>query len=309
MSGLMAVFWKELADRFSGWRFIIMFLLIYAAGIFALLIASQNVRGEVTETSKFVFLRLFAISGGGFGSFISFMSLLMPIIGIIVGFDAVNSERASGNLSRLLSQPLYRDSVINGKFLAGLITMSVLILSIVAVIAGMGLRMIGVPPTAEEVLRLFAFIFLSIVYGAFWMSLAVLFSVLFREVTTSALASLGLWLFLVLFLLFNIAGFIAGIMIPVDQNSALALIIRNLETGTMINRLSPIFLYQEAVQMLLLPTTMTGFGVLPVEFFFPLSFEQTLLLIWPQIVSLIALAAICFAISYIKFMREEIRST
>lgn len=29
-----------------------------------------------------------------------------------LGFDAINSERASGNLSRLLSQPVYRDAVV-----------------------------------------------------------------------------------------------------------------------------------------------------------------------------------------------------
>jgi len=294
MSGLMTVFRKELADHFSGWRFMIVFLLIYAAGLSALWIASQYIRSEVTDTSKFIFLKLFAISGGGLESLLFFMALLIPVVGIVLGFDAINNERASGNLSRLLSQPLYRDSVINGKFLAGLVTLAVLVLSMVAVIAGLGLRMIGVPPTAEEVLRLFAFIFLSIISGAFWMSLAVLFSVLFKQVATSALASLGLWLFLLLFLFFGIAHFIAG---------------QNLEIALMLNRMSPIFLYQEAVRMILLPTTMTGFGVYPAELFYPLSFGQSLLLVWPQIVSLIALTALCFAISYIKFMREEIRAT
>lgn len=293
MSGLMTVFRKELADHFSGWRFMIVFLLIYAAGLSALWIASQYIRSEVTDTSKFIFLKLFAISGGGVESLLFFMSLLIPVVGIVLGFDAINNERASGNLSRLLSQPLYRDSVINGKFLAGLVTLAVLVLSIVAVVAGLGLRMIGVPPTAEEVLRLFAFIFLSIISGAFWMSLAVLFSVLFKQVATSALASLGLWLFLLLFLFFGIAHFIAG---------------QNLEIAVMLNRMSPIFLYQEAVRMILLPTTMTGFGVYPAELFYPLSFGQSLLLVWPQIVSMIALTALCFAISYIKFMREEIRA-
>ncbi|TRZ94780.1 MAG: ABC transporter permease [Dehalococcoidia bacterium] len=290
----MTVFRKELADHFSGWRFMIVFLLIYAAGLSALWIASQYIRSEVTDTSKFIFLKLFAISGGGLESLLFFMVLLIPVVGIVLGFDAINSERASGNLSRLLSQPLYRDSVINGKFLAGLVTLAVLVLSLVAVVAGLGLRMIGVPPTAEEVLRLFAFIFLSIISGAFWMSLAVLFSVLFKQVATSALASLGLWLFLLLFLFFGIAHFIAG---------------QNLEIAVMLNRMSPIFLYQEAVRMILLPTTMTGFGVYPAELFYPLSFGQSLLLVWPQIVSMIALTALCFAISYIKFMREEIRAT
>ncbi|RLC72726.1 MAG: ABC transporter permease, partial [Chloroflexi bacterium] len=35
---------------------------------------------------------------------------------------------------------------------------------------------------------------------------------------------------------------------------------------------------------------------------------QSLLIVWPQMVSLIALTVVCFAVSYIIFMRQEIRS-
>jgi ABC-2 type transport system permease protein len=41
----------------------------------------------------------------------------------------------------------------------------------------------------------------------------------------------------------------------------------------------------------------------------PLPLVQSLLLVWPQLTSLIALTALCFAGSYIIFMREEIRAT
>jgi ABC-2 type transport system permease protein len=40
----------------------------------------------------------------------------------------------------------------------------------------------------------------------------------------------------------------------------------------------------------------------------PLSFEQSLMVVWPQFVSLIALSVICFAITYVVFMRQEIRA-
>jgi ABC-2 type transport system permease protein len=41
----------------------------------------------------------------------------------------------------------------------------------------------------------------------------------------------------------------------------------------------------------------------------PLPLSQSLMLVWPQLVGLVALTAICFAAAYIKFMGEEIRST
>jgi ABC-2 type transport system permease protein len=41
----------------------------------------------------------------------------------------------------------------------------------------------------------------------------------------------------------------------------------------------------------------------------PLSLGQSLIQVWPQLVIIIALAIICFALSYVLFMRQEIRST
>lgn len=316
MSGLMAVFWKELADHFNSRRFIILSLLVYLAGVATIYVAAQNIRSGVTEDTQFIFLRLFIVSGENLPfSFPFFLSLFIPIVGIALGFDAVNSERTSGNLSRILSQPLYRDSVINGKFLAGLVTLSILVVSIVVLVAGMGLRMIGVPPTAEEILRLFAFIFVSIIYGAFWMSLAVLFSVFFSRMATSALASIALWIFLFLFMSM-LAGVIAGAIVPIDENSSVDLIVRNDEIYRMISRISPNTLYGETVQALLMPelghtsptlmlVSIYTAGMIPT----PLPLGQSLLIIWPQLTTLIALTALCFAGSYIRFMREEIRST
>jgi ABC-2 type transport system permease protein len=40
----------------------------------------------------------------------------------------------------------------------------------------------------------------------------------------------------------------------------------------------------------------------------PLPLGQSLLLVWPQITGLIAATILCFVLSYISFMRREIRS-
>jgi ABC-2 type transport system permease protein len=242
------------------------------------------------------------------------LSIFIPIIGIALGFDAVNNERVSGNLSRLLSQPLYRDNVINGKFLAGVVMLAVLIFSIVILVAGLGLRMIGVPPQAEEILRIFAFIFVSILYGAFWMSLAVLFSVLFKKAATSALASIAIWLFLFLFMSL-IAGLIANAVAPVNQNSTVEEVARFDTLYRMLSRISPSTLFGESVQAILMPElgntspTMMMIGIYTGLKPTPLPITQSLLIVWPQLVGLLALTAICFAIAYIKFMREEVRAT
>ncbi len=315
MRGLIEVYWKELSDNFNSKRFVILFLLVYLAGIATIYIAAQNIRSSVDESTRYIFLNLFIASGGNIPfSFPLFLSIFIPIIGIALGFDAINSERISGNLSRLLSQPLYRDNVINGKFVAGIVMLAVLIFSIVILVAGLGLRMIGVPPAAEEILRLFAFIFVSILYGAFWMSLAVLFSVLFKKTATSALASIAIWLFLFLFMSL-IAGLIANAIVPVNQNSTVAEVASFDTLYRMLSRISPSTLYGESVQAILMPElgntspTMMMIGIYTGLRPTPLPISQSLLIVWPQLVGLLALTAICFAVAYIKFMREEIRAT
>lgn len=315
MTGLIEVFWKELSDNFNSRRFIILFVLVYLAGIASIYIAAYNIRGFIDSSTRYVFLNLFVVSGSNIPfSFPLFMSIFIPIIGISLGFDSVNSERTSGNLSRLLAQPIYRDNIINGKFLAGVVMLSILIISIVTLVAGLGLRMIGVPPEPEEIFRLITFIVVSILYGCFWMSLAVLFSTLFKKTSTSVLASIAIWLFLFLFMGL-IAQLIASSVIPINDNSTVAEVAGYDSLLRMISRISPATLYSESIQAILLPMmgntspTMMMIGIYSGLNPTALPLSQSLLLVWPQIVSMLALTAICFIIAYVKFMREEIRAT
>jgi len=260
---MIAIFRKELADHLVSKRFLILFILVLAAAIAATYIATQTIRGAVTEDTEFVFLTIFTTRGTELLTFLFFLSLFIPIISIALGFDAINSERNSGNLSRLLSQPIFRDAVINGKL--------------------------------EEVLRLIVFALISIIYGAFWMALAILFSILFKSATTSMLASIGLWIFLFFFM-------------PVIANA----ITGNAAVQMMVARVSPCTLYGGATSVLLVPELDESTASILYQFVgrlpTPLPFSQSLLLVWPQVVGIIALAAICFAVSYIRFMREEIRA-
>jgi len=306
---MRAILRKELADYFTSIRVLVMFFLILFASAAGLFAAYQGMRGG--GAGEFVFLKLFTTSGEMLPSLIFFIGLFVPIIGIALGFDAINSERTGGTLSRILSQPVFRDSVINGKFLAGMVTLSVMMFAMLLLVSGYGLRMIGVPPTAEEIIRLFIYLFLTIIYGAFWMGLAVLFSVLFRKVAVSLLFSLALWLFFSFFILM-IAPAIANAIAPTADGSA-AEIIRNAELRQMLLRFSPNTLFQEATTVLLLPV-MRSLGVITMSQAAymipnPVSLGQSLILIWPHLTSLVSLSAICFAISYMLFMRQEIRPT
>ncbi len=325
MRGLYTIFNKELADFLMSWRGIILFavaLLITVVAIYGPAGALVNIREQLAEptqfgANQFVFLTLFTTSGEGSYAFLFFMTMfVVPIVGIVLGFDAINREKNSGTLSRLLSQPIYRDTVFNGKFLAGIVTMAILLTSIVLLVAGLGMRSIGVPPSSEESLRLLLFLVLTTLYGAFWLGLSMLFSVLFQRVATSAMASIAIWIF---FLLYTLTGFIpsaiANLRVPLSDTPTNPELIRYATVQITATRVSPIYLFQEAMYVLLAPGARTATEYLQIYAsgaeWMPgtLPLGQTMITIWPHLVTFVAIAAVCFGVSYYKFTREEIRST
>ncbi|KYH31599.1 ABC transporter permease [Neomoorella mulderi] len=310
--GLKTVFQKELADNLSSTRFTILVFLVAVAGVGAFYVAAQSIRQAAGEGDpQFVFLRLFTTSGGSLPPFITFISFLGPLLGLALGFDAINGEHNKRTLSRLLAQPIYRDDVINGKFLAGLVVLAVVILALGFLVAGLGLLLIGVPPTGEEIGRLFIYLLVTIIYVAFWLSVSLLFSLLFRQTATSALAGIAVWLFFALFA-GMLAGLIADGLFPVSEDAAPARILHNATLKQDLSRLSPTTLYDEATVTLLNPGVRTLGPVLvqQLEGAIPgsLPLDQSLLLIWPHLVGLIAATMLIFALAYYFFMRQEIRA-
>ncbi len=312
---MKAIFRKELADYFTSIRVLVLFALVLLASAAALYADYQGIRGAGAE--GFIFLRLFTTSGSVTPSLANLLALFfVPLIGIALGFDAINSERTGGTISRILAQPIYRDSVINGKFLAATATLTIMVTTTLLLVAGYGLRMIGVPPNAEEIIRLFIFLVVTVVYGAFWISLSILFSVLFRRIAASLLVAIALWLFLSIFILMVIPA-IANVVAPVVEGKQETLLY-NVDLQQMLLRFSPNTLFNEATTVLLHPVLLeTSLGMIgaltsgqaPYMLASPISLGQSLLLLWPHLTSLISLSAICFAISYMIFMRQEIRPT
>lgn len=311
---------KELADHLHSIRLLIVALLIGLAGLAAVFAAAGGIREAASQASgtESLFLRLFTISpeDSRLPAFFSLVALLGPLLGIAFGFDAINGERASRTLPRLLSQPIYRDDVINGKFAAGLAAIGVVLGTLTVFVASVGLIRIGVVPSAEEVIRLLVYLAVSLVYVGFWLGLAMLFSVLLRRAATSALAALAAWLVFTLFFGL-VTGILADVIAPVPEGATGLEQVDNAQWQQRLSRLSPSTLYEDTTIALLSPQTRTlsGFlfgsqlaqlqtGGLPN----PLSLDQSLLIAWPQVLGLISLTLVAFAIAYVSFMRQEVRA-
>ena len=217
-------------------------------------------------------------------------------------------------MSRVLAQPIYRDALLLGKFLAGLGTLSVSLLALWLLVTGLGVLLLGLPPSTEEVLRGLAFLFATIAYGGVWLALAMLFSVKFRSPATSAMASLAVWLLFAVFWSI-VAPLVAQALAPANDpevvlgGGGLA----QVQLQQFISRLSPNTLFGETTLAILYPST-RALG--PVFFSqlqgavmgSPLPFSQSLLLVWPQLTGLVAAVILLFALAYVFFQRQEIRA-
>jgi len=309
-------------DHFSSMRFLLIAALIVMVGVIIASMVGMAMQEELRGVAKptFVFLMLFTSTGKLF-SFVQFIGLLGPLIGIILGFDAINRERSGRTLSKLVSQPIYRDAIINAKFMAGVTMIAIVMASLVLIISGLGISLIGVVPGIEEVWRLAIYLVISIMYISFWLGAAILFSVVFRSTATSALASLAVWIGLSFFV--GLGGsFLADAIAPIKQTADMAeatsSFVKNAEIQRVASLFSPMTLYGDATSTILDPLRKTprAFVLMgPLERFSltrfqnPLPLGQSVVIVAPFLISLVAITLLCFGICYAVFMRQEIRST
>jgi len=315
--GIRVLLKKELADHFSSYRFTIIFALIAMISLITAYMVGINIRQELEGVAKprFIFLMLFTAPGAIF-SLTQFVAFFGPLVGLILGFDTINRERNEGTLSKLLSQPIYRDVVINGKFLSGVVLIAIMMVSIVLVITGLGLIVMGIVPGLEEIWRIIFYLILSIVYISFWLGVAILFSILFRSTATSALAALAVWIFFSFFVSIG-ANILANALTADPSQTNEEAVVHQAKIIKAFQLISPMELYTDATATIIDPmrkSTRSFVSLGPLEnlsmsrFSGPLPLSQSLLIVIPYIISLVALTIICFAVSYTVFMRQEIRS-
>jgi ABC-2 type transport system permease protein len=309
-TGVSTIALKEAADHMTSIRMHLVMLLVLLTAVGAIYAAIGQIKQTIGE-DPFLFLRLFTTAQDPLPSFVTFLGFLLPLVAIALAFDTINGEYSRRTMSRILAQPIYRDAVLTGKFLGGLIVLSICLVTLWLLMTGMGILLLGLPPSGEEVLRGVAFLIASLAYGGVWLAIALLFSTVFRAPATSALAALTLWL---LFTIFwpMIAPLVANLVAPVDLLDPFTQV-ANAQWQAGISRISPNTLYGEMTLALLDPSTRT-LGLLFLSQLqgalvgAPLPFSQSALLIWPQLAGLVAAAVVVFTIAYVSFQRQEIRA-
>ncbi len=314
-SPLQIIIRKEVGDLVRSWRFIVLMALIVLTFLASMYVSLSNLRAATSNTQDpdrlLLYLKMLTTTDGSLPSFHIFMSFLGAILGIGLGFDAVNAEQQNGTLIRLLAQPIYRDNFLVAKFISPLIVVAALFLSLTLLMIGAGLIITGVPIEGAEFLRILTFIILTVLYVGFWLSLSILFSVRFKQATTSALTAIAVWLFFTIFFRIVI-NMIVKTFLPDPTFLSPADILYYNDLILNFQRFSPSQLYTDATNVMLMPS-LRSLGPLSVEQMSgaipsPLPFRESLLIVWPQLTGLLAATVTCFALSYYWFMRREVRT-
>jgi ABC-2 type transport system permease protein len=334
MAGMLAICRKELADHLGSKRFLLLAGLIIVLSLLSAYQGSEYVR----EGSQRAFIEV--ISGNMNYSLAEIMFYFGPIIGLSLGFDAINRERTRGSMSVLLSQPIFRDSIINGKFLAGVGALSLVAISTIGITTGASIPLVGFGPGGEEVIRILIFAGVTVLYLSVWLAIGMLFSTYIPKATNSILASISVWIFSVTIITI-FASLVSTALVPASMPQGDIIFVgeRNFN-GTMsvppinqdemqeyiekmelrngirttISRLSPATLYEEAINVILADPNPPVFspisGGSPDSITIIDGFERNtdITTVWPQITVLAVVLVACFAASYMLFLRQEIRA-
>jgi ABC-2 type transport system permease protein len=309
---------KEFGDHLLSVRFFVLLIVLGLAAAIPLYFAADRIRSLAPAASgaPAVFLALFTLGSQQIDLLRvdAFVGMVAPLLGLAFAFDAVNGERSEGTLPRLLAQPIYRDDVINGKFTAGMAVIGLVLVSVVVFIAGFGMLRLGIVPHGSEVLRLVSWVFVTFVYVGLWLAFGLLLSVLLRRAATAALIGFGVWLLVSVFggLITTI---VTGFLRPAADTS-IDTAIGNAQLQQLVTRLMPSTLYAEISRVILnpsvtqisAPTTIGQVVQGQQQIDTLLSLDQSLLLVWPQIVALVGLTIVCFGAAYVAFMRQEVRA-
>ncbi len=172
---------KEFADNLWSPKFI-MLLLTFTIIVFA----KSYLEG--VETGKNIL--------GNFLDIAQVISLFLPFMGIVLGFDAISKEQETGALNVLLTHPLYRDTVIAGKTLGAMITLLIVVFISVITVIGTMLATSGNELNLLMLNRLVIFTILTYLYLSIFVVIGILSSVVTKKATKSLVYNISIWIVL-----------------------------------------------------------------------------------------------------------------
>ena len=174
---------KEFSDRIRN-RWVLAVAIIFS--LFALAIAYFGSAQQGSVGFKGVDVTI--------ASLVSLVIYLVPLIALILGYDAIVGERERGSMDLLLSMPITRFEILLGKFLGLAAALAVS----TALGFGAGLLPISGGVESKDLYHYAGFVLSATLMGMAFLSLSMLVSVVSTDRIRASGVAIGLWFFFVL---------------------------------------------------------------------------------------------------------------
>jgi Cu-processing system permease protein len=180
------------------------------SSVFALLASAVSLYGKAAEGGTV------ALTGP---SLVTLAALLVPLVALILGHDAVVGERERNTLGMLLSLPAGRSEVVVAKFLGRAAALTL------AVLLGLGVAIGLAAPGTGNVLA--ALVLPTVLLGLAFLAIGVLLSSVVRKQATAASLLVLAWFALVFFYDLALLGLLILTDGSVSQDTVAALVVAN----------------------------------------------------------------------------------
>jgi ABC-2 type transport system permease protein len=194
---------KEFKDNLNSKRFLILFGLLTLLSIIGAISGIstynsdlaeynsnlQRADGSPTMGMRFMvdmpsILEIF----NSYGTYIASFGMLLAIS---MGFDLISREKEEGTLKILLTHPVFRDQVINGKILGSVAMIIVVLLSTFLAIVAIML-FFGIVPSGDDVIRLAAFFLAVVLFLLAYLAIAIMSSTLSKSSSMAMLIAIAI---------------------------------------------------------------------------------------------------------------------
>ena len=333
VDGLLTIAKKEFIDHLTSRRFIILlvlFLIISAVsmhqGIGDYNDALEMYKGITSQIKE----------GGGleqesipdkptilmiFQEMASHMAILGTILAIALGFDLITREKESRSLKSLLTHPIFRDEIINGKAIGGFLALTATI-GFALLISFAVLLLFSIVPDIGQFWRIVIFGVASVLFLLTYFSIALMTSTISENSGTSLIYALIIFIVLSFFVPM-VGGLIAEGMVGAPPEPPVITSARENKPIEMPLNDEEWQRYEEESRAYW--SKLNGiydviYAIVPAANYRAVTTEvlnsnsnelnggdEVLERIWKNILALIIFPIIFFVIAYIKFMRMDIR--
>ena len=293
MAGILSIASREFSDMVRSKRFLVLIVIFTLLMMIPMVSIYVQVMHRDPDMQGWLPTRFLGMMGYLLtGTFVMFA----PVIGVGLGCDAISGEREKGTLKIIMAQPIYRDTVVNGKFVGATSAVSLAILITSLWIVGSSTILLGVTPTVAETLRIGLYFVFSILFMMTFYGLSAFISTIIKKTSLSVILSVGMWA-VFSFVIPMLASMIAMIMTSYAYVGDWRAYTAVYET---IYSLSPSYHFNKIGEHLL-GTYGTWDAVQET------SIASSLTYAGPNILVLAIVTTLFFIASYMTFTRQEIR--